>query len=488
MSAAAKIREWRVDPVRFVLDNFDTTPDEWQVDFLRGIGGDYNPKRKVGMKACTGPGKSAVLAWVGWHRLACFASPGEHPKGAALSLTADNLKDGLWAELAKWKGRSPFLNAAFTWTKERIYANDHPETWFLSARSFAKDADSEAIGRALSGLHSQWPFILLDETGDMPLAVGKAAQQIFTGNPRDALVAQAGNPTSTSGLLYDSCTTGAATWKITTITADPADPKRTPRVSAEHAQEMIDTYGRDNPWVMATILGMFPPAGFNSLLSHEDVVAAMNRHIPPQDYEWAGKVLGVDVAREGDDKSVLFPRQGLAATEPRVMRNATSIEGAAAVAHMEDKLQIDGTFIDNTGGFGAGWIDKLRAAPLNRSPQGIHFAGKANDPQYANIRAEMWFKMAEWIKGGGALPNIPEMIAELTTPTYSFQGDRMLLEPKEKIKARLGRSPDYADALALTFAYPVQKKPRDERGNEARPRDHDRYGSQPSGEPYNPLG
>lgn len=486
MSATETIREWRHDPVKFVRECFGVEPDLWQIDALRSIGGEYNPKRRVCMKACTGPGKSAVMAWMGWHRLSCFAAKGEHPKGAALSITADNLKDNLWAELSKWQSRSPFLTAAFKWTKERIYANDHPETWFLSARSFAKDADAEAIGRALSGLHGQFPFILLDETGDMPVAVGKSAQQIFTGNPTDALIAQAGNPTSTSGLLYDSCTTAAASWSITTITADPADPKRTPRVSVEHAQEMIDTYGRDNPWVMATILGLFPPSGFNSLLSHEDVAAAMKRHIRPEDYQWAAKVLGVDVAREGDDKSVLFPRQGLAATQPQVMRNATSIEGAAAVAHLEDTQQIDGTFIDNTGGFGGGWIDKLRAPPLNRSPQGIHFAGKATDPRYANIRAEMWFKMAEWIKGGGALPHIPEMIAELTTPTYSFQGDKLLLEPKEKIKARLGRSPDYADALALTFAYPVQKQLRNERGA-VQEHPLEAYVAN-SHEPYNPLG
>src|SRR3546814_9177039 len=103
--------------------------------------------------------------------------------------------DNLWSELAKWQARSQFLASVFTWTKGKIYANEHPETWFLSARSFAKDANPEAIGRALSGLHSQFPFILLDETGEMPLSVGKAAQQIFTGNPQDALILQAGNPT-----------------------------------------------------------------------------------------------------------------------------------------------------------------------------------------------------------------------------------------------------------------------------------------------------
>lgn len=487
--ASGQIRRWRLDPVAFVRDVFDVEPDDWQRDALLLLGGQANPRRKVCMKACTGPGKSAVLAWIGWHRLLCFGRKGEHPKGAALSITADNLKDNLWAELSKWQARSPLLLAAFKWTKERIYAVDHPETWFLSARSFAQKADDEAIGRALSGLHSQYPFILLDETGDMPLAVGKAAQQIFTGQPTDALIAQAGNPTSTAGLLHDSCTTAASSWDIITITADPDDPKRTPRVDADHAREMIETYGRDNPWVMATILGLFPPAGFNSLLSYEDVLAAMKRHVREGDYVAAARVLGVDVAREGDDKSVIFPRQGLASFNPQVLRNANTVYGAAQVEKKWAEWDADAVFIDNTGGFGGGWIDQLQV--LNRQPVGVHFAGKAVDIRYANIRAEMWFKMAEWIKGGGAIPHIPEMIAELTTPTYSFKGDQFLIEPKEQIKKRLGRSPDYADALALTFAYPVHAKPRavDQFGRpnlEAMVAGS--YGSGEPGEPYNPLG
>lgn len=456
--AQERIRRWRTDPVQFVRDNFGVEPDLWQLDALAAGGGEANPKRKLCLKACTGPGKSATLAWLGWHRLACFAAKGEHPKGAALSITSDNLKDNLWAELSKWQSRSPFLSSAFTWTKEKIYANDHPETWFLSARSFAKDANAEAIGRALSGLHSEFPFILLDETGDMPVPVGKAALQIFTGGPKDAALIQAGNPTSTDGLLYDSCVNGAESWVIITITADPDDPKRTPRVSVAHAQEMIDTYGRDNPWVMATILGLFPPAGFRSLLGIEEVNAAMDRHYREDDYDFAARILGVDVAREGDDSSVIFPRQGLVAFKPQVMRNVKTIEGAGFVSLKEDEWQSDATFIDNTGGFGGGWIDQLQM--LKRTPIGIHFASAASDGRYANKRAEMWFKMAEWVKGGGALPKIPALIAELTTPTYSFRGDRLLIEPKEEIKKRLGRSPDLADALALTFAHPVHPRPR----------------------------
>lgn len=461
--AQERIRHWRHDPVAFVVDNFGVEPDAWQRDALAILGGPLTAKRKLCMKACTGPGKSATLAWAGWHRLSCFAAKGEHPKGAALSITADNLKDNLWAELSKWQSRSKFLMAAFQWTKEKIYANDHPETWFLSARSFAKDANAEAIGRALSGLHSQFPFILLDETGDMPIAVGKAAQQIFTGDPTDAALIQAGNPTSTAGLLYESAKSG---WDVITITADPDNPKRTPRVSIDHARDMIDQYGRDNPWVMATILGLFPPGGFNSLLSIEEVEAAMNRHYREPDYEDAPRILGVDVAREGDDKSVIFPRQGVVSFPPNIMRNVKTIEGASQVMRKEDDWQTDATFVDNTGGFGAGWIDTM--ANLGRSPIGIHFSSQASKRGFANKRAEMHWKLAEWIKQGGALPTRDaqgrdiraELIGELTTPTYAFKGDQILIEPKEDIKARLGRSPDLADALALTFAHPVVPKPR----------------------------
>lgn len=456
--ASQKLRAWREYPAQFVHENFGVEPDAWQIDALNALGGGYNPRRRLGMKACTGPGKSAVLSWAGWHRLACFAAKGEHPKGAALSITRDNLKDNLWSELSKWQKRSAFLTQEFTWTKEQIYANDHPETWFLSARSFAKDADAESIGRALSGLHSQFPFILLDEIGDMPTAVGKAAEQIFTGSPTDAAIIAAGNPTSTNGLLYQVCTQLRGQWTVITITADPDDPKRTPRVDIELAREQIRINGRDNPWVMATILGLFPPVGFRSLLGLDDVEAAMNRHYSRDKFDFAPKILGVDVAREGDDRSVIFPRQGLVAFKPKVFRNIRSNDLAGHVANAEDKWKADGIIVDGTGGYGSGVIDALNT--MGRAPFDCQFAGKPFSAKYANKRAEIYFALAEWVKAGGALPNIPELVAELTEPTYSFVGDKMLLEPKEQIKKRIGRSPDYADGLACTFAFPVAAKPQ----------------------------
>lgn len=450
------IKEWRLDPVLFVREVFGVEPDEWQRDALELLGGEHNARRRLCMKACTGPGKSATLAWLGWHRLACFASQGEHPKGAALSITRDNLSDNLWAELSKWQQRSEFLKAAFTWTKSTIYANDHPETWFLSARSFSKDADAEAIGRALSGLHSQYPFILLDETGDMPVSVGRAAQQIFTGMPMDAAIIQAGNPTSTSGLLYESCTKAAEAWDIITITADPKDPKRTPRVSVEHAQEMIDSYGRENPWVMATILGLFPPTGFNSMIGPHDVDAAMKRHYEIHQFQGAPIVLGGDVARQGDDQSVIARRQGRVAFPLRAMRIPDTMLVATQFAMDYTEHKADAMFVDETGGYGAGVIDAMRMRGFEVI--GIQFGGKPNDYRYFNKRSEMLFELCKWIKEGGALPDDRELKEELCAMTYVFQGDKFRVVEKELIKAEIGRSPDKADALALTFAHPVIRR------------------------------
>lgn len=458
--ARAKFKAWRENPLQFAHENFKFEPDRWQEDVLRNMGGGYLPSRRVMMKACTGPGKSALLAIIGWYRLACFAGKNkEHPKGAALSITKDNLSDNLWAELSKWQQRSEILSRAFTWTKSNIYANDHPETWFLSARSFAKDADQEAIGRALSGLHSRFPFILLDETGDMPIAVGRAAEQIFTGSPVDALIAGAGNPTAIDGLLYVVSTKLRHLWSITTITADPDDPNRTPRVSVEHAQQQIKEYGRDNPWVMATILGEFPPGGFDNLLTLAEVEAAMARFYREDNYRHAAKIIALDVARQGDDRSVLIKRQGLQSFEPRIFRNATTNDLAGWMAQEEDDWDSDGSIVDGTGGYGGGVIDQMRL--MQRNVFDCQFASTPTNPKYRNKRAEIWFLMAEWIKSGGALPpNVQGLVEELTAAKYSFQGDKLLIEPKEEMKKRIGKSPDIADALAMTFAFAIQPKER----------------------------
>lgn len=440
---AHQIKAWRTDPVKFAVDVFNFQPDPWQVDVLRA----FPVNQRLAMKACKGPGKTAILSILAWN----FLATRPFPKIAATSINADNLSDGLWAEMAKWQMRSELLKSQFQWTKTRIFNRTHPENWFMSARSWSKSADTSQQADALAGLHADYIMFMLDESGGIPDSVMAAAEAALSTGIECKLV-QAGNPTMLEGPLYRACTTERDIWWVIEITGDPDDPKRAARISVQWARDQIKKYGIDNPWVLVNVFGRFPPSSINTLLGPDEVQAAMTRHLHRDKYEFAQKRLGVDVARFGDDATVLFPRQGLVAFKPTEMRGMRNPDIAARIMLARSRWQQEIDFVDGTGGFGGGVIDCLIQA--GQSPVEVQFSGKAIDPRYYNKRAEMWFNMAEWIKRGGVIPNMPELKKQLTAPTYTIKGGKMLLESKEQIKERLGMSPDHADALALTFAYP----------------------------------
>lgn len=442
-SVKEKIRIWRLDPVRFVREVFHVEPDPWQKDALMS----FAKNRRLAMLASKGVGKTTLLSWCAWN----FLLTRPEPKIAATSLSWDNLSDGLWTEMAKWQSKSQLLKEMFTWTKTRIFATHYPETWWMSARSWSKGADSTQQADTLAGLHADYILFILDEVGAIPDAVMAAAEAALSSGKECKLLI-AGNPTHLEGPLYRAATQERHMWDVIEINSDPDNPKRSPRVSIEWAREQIQKYGKDSPWVMVNVFGRFPPGSLNTLLGVDEVRDAMKRGLREHDYSWAQKRLGVDVARFGDDRTVIFPRQGLRAFKPVEVRNARSNEIAARVMVAKSKWGSELELVDDTGGFGSGVIDSLLQAGV--SAQAVNFASKAGDERYLNKRAEMWFRMAEWVKRGGCLPDIPELVRELTAPTYYFQNGRFQIEPKDQIKERLGASPDIADALALTFALP----------------------------------
>lgn len=451
VSDADVIRRWRHDPCAMVREAFKAEPDIWQQEALRAFASKDHPKLRIALQACAGPGKTSVLAFCAWNFLACYAQIGEHPKGAAVSITSDNLKDNLWSELSKWRERSPWFVDRFEWTKERVFAREHPSTWFISARTWAKSASSEEQGRTLSGLHAKFVLYLIDESGDISPAVGKAAEQGLS-NCTWGRIVQAGNPTSHQGMLYQAALS-PDTHKVISITADPDDPRRSTRIDIEWAREQIRLYGRENPWVMAYILGVFPPSSINTLLSPDDVQQAMRRNPSEDQYAFAARILGVDCARFGDDPWVIFPRQGIVAFNPVVMRNPKTQDAAGRVALAWNNWDADACFVDDTGGYGGGCIDALGLAGY--APIPVNYSGKANDPRYFNKRAEMAFLAADWVKRGGCLPNIPEIVGEATAAVYWLHEGKLRLEDKAQIKLRLKRSPNYWDAFSQTFAQPI---------------------------------
>lgn len=483
--AQAKIARWRSDPIAFVREEFGVEPDDWQVEFLTA----YNNEQRTAAKACKGPGKTAALAWAAWH----FLVTRPHPKIAATSISGDNLADGLWTEMAKWQGRSAFLREAFVWTKTRIFAVDHPETWWMSARQWSKSADSQRQSDTLAGLHADHIMFLIDEAGGVPDAVMAAAEAVLANEDSEAKILICGNPTHLEGPLYRACTTEASMWHVIEITGDPDDPRRSKRISIKWANEQIAKYGRDNPWVLVNVFGRFPPSSINALLGPDEVEAAMRRVIRPEVYNKQAKILGVDVALQGDDRTIVAPRQGLACFKPKELRSDDPKELAGAVAVFARRWNPDAIFVDNTGGWGSGVLSWLNEWGVVAT--GVQFSGKALDNVYYNKRTEMIHELAYWIKGGGCLPYDPELKEELCAQTFTHKKSQLLMEDKDIIKDKLGRSPDLADAYALTFAYPVERAdPYAHLRKQPMNGDYDPVNGYPQPDPqnrvddYNPLG
>lgn len=448
--AAELVARWKNDPVLFARQVLGFIPDPWQEAVLRAC----VTHRRLAMIACKGPGKSALLAVIIWWWMATR----KDAQVVCTSISRENLRDNLWKELGVWMGKSKFLQAAFEMGKERCEAKTSRTTWWISARGWAQDADSTSQASTLAGLHGPAIMYIGDEAGDYPAGVLAAADAVLAnaapGTGNEARVIVAGNPTSTAGPLYQIATHLRHQWHVTHITGDPDDPMRSSRVDKTWAREQIEAYGKDNPYVLVNVFGKFPPAGFNQLIGPNDVIAAQKRAPRPSDFAHAQKRLGVDVARFGDDNTVIFPRQGLVAYKPYVLKNADTPEIAGRVIFIKNKWRSEQEIVDGSGGYGAGVVDALvhaGCAPLEKN-----FSEKAQDPQFFNARTEMWWRMADWIKRGGALPEDPDLARELTVPTYSLQNGKIRLEEKEQIKKRLGYSPDRADALALTFALPEQ--------------------------------
>jgi len=471
-----RVRLWRANPIAFVEDPviFGATPDPWQRRALMGLvtaTDGLTPQlwgeHRIALPSCAGPGKTAWLAWAGQWAMACFSDPANerYPKGAAVAIDRQNLRDNLWAEMSLWHGRSEYLSELFVIDSEKYYAKGYKDKWFLSARAWAKRADAGSIGRTLSGLHAPWVILMIDESAEIPVNLMLTAEQALANQEYGAIL-QCGNCVTRDGMLFAAVTKYAREWLRIRITADPEDPERSTRIPKSWAQKWIDLRGRDDPWVQAFILGQFPDHSLNTLLTSEEVEEAFLRNVEPSELRGRPRILGVDPADEGLDLNVIFPRQGRATWRPWSQRNVSSTLGARMVAEywtdwLRDgsKLRADACFIDRTGGYGGGWEDRLRD-DFGFSPQPVKFSEKASDDRYQNVRAEIWFKLAEWIKDGGALPpQCRELVGELSIPRwYINKRDQFAMEDKDMIRspARLGRSPDFADALALTFTSPVE--------------------------------
>lgn len=431
-------------------------PEPWQREHLIEIGNRLkaNPHMPIQEAIASGHGigKSADIGMV-----LCWAmSTHEDTRGVVTAGTDTQLRTKTAPEVAKWFRMA--INASW-WqiTATAIYSVDpaHEKSWRCDFIPW-----NEKNPEAFAGTHNQGKRIVVfyDEASQIPEIIWQTTEGALTDAKTEIIWLTRGNPTRNTGRFKECFGRYRHRWYTRQI-----DSRSVSFTNKTQIQQWIDDYGLDSDFVRVRVLGEFPRAGSMQFISTDLVEAAMARE--PVCHMFEPLIMGVDVARFGDDQTVIAFRRGRDACTVgwRKYRNIDTMDLAAEISRAMDEEKVDAVFIDD-GSFGVAVCDRLRH--LHRDVIPVTFGGKVSGARqygdYAkpyNKRAAIWMQMRDWLKHG-AIPDDTELEADLTGVEFGYRGadDLTILEAKEDMKKRGLASPDNADALACTFAEPVSAK------------------------------
>jgi len=430
-------------------------PRSWQCDTLEDIREHLeNPARRhtpllIARASGHGIGKSALIAMI-----ACWAlDTCEDTRVVITANTEQQLRTKTWPEVLKWRGMS-ITKGWWKPTKTAIFSAfpGHDENWRMDAVTW-----SENNTEAFAGLHNRGKRIvcIFDESSNIAEKVWEVTEGALTDEGTEILWIAFGNPTRNTGRFRECFGKLRHLWGTRKI-----DSRTVEGTNKQFLQQLVDTYGEESDIVKVRVRGEFPSASSLQFIPSHLVEGASKREIPAIDHN-EPLVIGVDVARFGDDDSVIRFRRGRdARTIPPIrMSQVDTMQLAARVLEQHRKWGAAMICVDE-GGVGGGVVDRLRmmGAPV----VGVPFGGKplghvklANGEKVLNRRAEMWAVMREWLTGG-AIDDDDRLHDDLIGVEYGFNvNDEIALERKEHMKKRGLASPDDGDALALTFAAPV---------------------------------
>ena len=471
MDLIAKLLTFRDDPLGFVLYAFPwgqantplqnhTGPRQWQRDALNQIRDhilENNRKAaqsnapelmKLARASGRGIGKSAFLAWISIWLFSCLPSS----TVIVSANTEQQLKSTTFPEIRKWATMGInsrwFEHNAMSlrpaeWLTDALKATTGYDDayWYIQARLWSEEAPD-----AYAGVHSQMGMaVLFDEASGIPGCIWPVAQGYFTDKTTHRLWVAISNPRNPSGEFFECFHGNRDQWNHETI-----DGRSVAENDHSLYNDIIQQYGEDSDQARVEVYGMFPRQGDYQFIGRGDVDDAIHRDPFPD--PGAPLVMGVDPARYGDDSAVLAYRCGRDASSiPFERYKSCSIpELAEHVARGIDKYRPDAVFVEGDG-VGGGVVDVLLQSGFKITE--VKTGGGAQDKEmYANHRTEMWGRIRNWLPSG-SLPDTKELADDLCAPMYDFTlKGQLKLEPKEKMKKRGFASPDYADALAMTFS------------------------------------
>lgn len=479
----ANIFSFKDDPLAYVMYAFPWEkigtplanhkgPRKWQREILEEIrvhiienknrmaAGEEPEVFQLGRSSGRGIGKTALLVMVSLWIASC------HP-GVTVIITAnteEQLKSRTFAELGKWItlsinghwfDKSKMKVEPVRWYADLVKTQLSIDTDYFYIDAQLWNADNPS---AFAGVHNTTAgtMVIFDEASTIPGSIWDVTSGFFSDIMLHRYWLCFSNPRMNTGAFYD-CFAGPRRpyWRTASI-----DSRDVEGADMKVFQQIIDTHGEDSDQARVEVKGQFPRQGEDQFISREIVEDAQTREV--EDDRGAPLLLGVDVARFGDDATVLYPRQGRDARtmEPIAYRRLDTEQVAHRVAEWCDKHNPDAILVDG-GGVGGGVVDRLKG--MGYKVTEVNGGERAeNRNEYLNKRAEMWDRMKQWLASTGAIwkdehkgtgSSVCPLEVDLLGPNYDFDlNHRLKLERKDTMKKRGVASPDMADALALTFA------------------------------------
>ena len=427
------------DPEFFATHILGVKPWAKQREILRAV----REHPRVGIRSCHGAGKSFILAiialWFGTSHDEAVVMITARTWGQALSQ--------IWAE-----ARRLYANAVYPLGGEM-----QATRWQgASAKQFIRVYSPKEV-EAAGGQHARNILQIVDEASGLTALMAEAFEGNMSGG--NARIVLSGNPLRPSGPFYDAFHGRMADrWQHVHINAyEVAEQGLDSLTNAAWIEDRRIDWGEGTPAWQSRVLGEFPDAAEDSLISLAVVQAAEELELEPKGI----RRMGVDIARFGGDETVIIVRNDTRILWVEAYRGVDlmSTVGRIQAAAKEWSVEWGNVSIDDAG-MGGGVTDRLMELGRNVSP--VNFGEGADDSeQFANRRAECYWRLKAALESGSlslmdAGPAIGGQLAAIRKD-FTSKG-QIKLEPKDEIKKRTGRSPDHADALALTFG-PVVRAP-----------------------------
>ena len=439
-------RKWQRRVLRMLRDHIAANRGQLEMDTLRAA-----------VSSGRGIGKSALVSWLILWMLTTRI-------GSTVMVSANSeaqLRGVTWGELTKWAAmaiNSHWWEISATklvpaqWLTQIVERDLKKGTryWAAEGRLW-----SEENPDAYAGTHNMDGMMLIfDEASGIADAIWPVGAGFFTENILDSYWFAFSNPRKNTGYFFECFHGKRDFWKTMQIDARTVEGTD-PRVY----QQIIDEYGEDSPQARVEVYGEFPAQGEDQFIAPRLVEDAEKR--PAWKDPSAPIVLGVDPARSGADSTVIVARQGRDLLAIRRYRGDDTMTVVGHVIEAIEDFQPALTVIDE-GGLGYGILDRL--VEQRYKVRGVNFGWKAKGSiMWGNKRAELWGTMRDWLKSA-SIPKDRQLKTDLTAPkTKPDSSGTVYLESKKDMKARGLASPDAADALACTFAFPLAHREYTER-------------------------